>query len=101
MGDKRIKVVTQVMKSIKTIKCLDWISRAEAWIDEHRSGELSRKLRMIYIILFVIFLIELSAVLLPVTTLAYYVWTNHASGLRLSTAFTTLAWLNVLRQSLT
>jgi hypothetical protein len=43
--DERVRVTTEILKSMGTVRCLGWDQIAEGWVDERRNNELRTKFK--------------------------------------------------------
>lgn len=96
-SDKRIKILSEVIKAVQTVKTLAWEASAIQWVGEIRKGELNSLFWLNLWACVLVCGLIFTSVAMPIATFGYY---THDHRLSLSTGFAALAWLLMLRNAL-
>ncbi|XP_042765225.1 ATP-binding cassette sub-family C member 2 [Panthera leo] len=95
--DKRLKIMNEILSGIKILKYFAWEPSFKKQVRELRKKELKNLLTFGQIQTIMIFLLQLSPVLVSVITFAVYVLVNSNNVLDAEKAFTSITLFNILR----
>lgn len=95
--DKRLKIMNEILSGIKILKYFAWEPSFQEQVQGIRKKELKNLLRFGQLQTLLIFILQITPILVSVVTFSVYVLVDSANVLNAEKAFTSITLFNILR----